>query len=131
VNITSIVTLQLHGLPHLTELGPLGSLSNLRDLDLSVHGPSHRNSVAPDLYPTLDITPLALCGQLVYINLRFRNVEDLSPLATCTNLQRVILDHSPWLDRERMSQESERDFGTASIWVLNATHRDCGDCAPT
>jgi hypothetical protein len=99
VSTTSIVTLHLHGLPHLTELGPLGSLSNLQDLDLSVNGPSHHNSVAPDLYPALDITPLALCGQLVYLNLRFRNVEDLSPLATCTNLQKVILDHCPWLNR--------------------------------
>jgi hypothetical protein len=99
VSTTSIVTLHLHGLPHLTELRPLGSLSNLQDLDLSVNGPSHHNSVAPDLYPALDITPLALCGQLVYLNLRFRNVEDLSPLATCTNLQKVILDNCPWLNR--------------------------------
>jgi hypothetical protein len=82
-----------------TAWGPLGSLSNLQDLDLSAHGPSHHNSVAPDLYPALDITPLALCGQLVYLNLRFRNVEDLSPLATCTNPRKVILDDCPWPNR--------------------------------
>jgi Leucine-rich repeat (LRR) protein len=99
VSITSIVTLNLHGLPHLTELWPLGSLSNLQDLDLSVYGPCHWNHGNPVAYSAFDITPLALCGQLVSLNLRCRNVEDLSPLATCTNLQKVILDYCPGLNR--------------------------------
>jgi Leucine-rich repeat (LRR) protein len=97
VGITSIVTLHLYGLPLITstELGPLGSLSNLQDLELGVCG--FRVHQVP--HKVFDITPLALCGQLVSLNLRCQNVEDLSPLATCTNLQKVILDYCPGLTR--------------------------------
>jgi hypothetical protein len=46
-----------------------------------------------------DITPLALCGQLVSLNLSCQKVEDLSPLSTCTHLRKVIFDYCPGLER--------------------------------
>jgi hypothetical protein len=99
LNSTSIDTLNLHGVPHTTDLWPLGTLSELRQLDLSVQDPSTSNSLGEDLPPAVDLIPLASCGQLTDLNLRWRKIEDLSPLAACANLQQIQLDNCPHLDR--------------------------------
>jgi hypothetical protein len=94
---TSIVTLHIYDLPFISspELGPIGSLSNLQNLELGVCG--YRVHQLP--YKVFDITPLALCGQLVTLDLSCRKVADLSPLATCTNLRKVNFNCCPGLKR--------------------------------
>jgi hypothetical protein len=92
-NSTSIVTLNLHDLRHLTQLWPLGTLRELRQLDLSVQDPSTYNSVGEKIYRPLDITPLASWEQLTVLHLRWRKIKNLSPLAACTKLQQIQLDN--------------------------------------
>ena len=94
---TSIVTLHIYDLPFISspELGPIGSLSNLQNLELGVCG--YRVHQLP--YKVFHITPLALCGQLVTLDLSCQKVADLAPLATCTNLRKVIFNYCPGLKR--------------------------------
>jgi hypothetical protein len=49
MNSTNTVTLNLYGLPHLTRPRPIGTLRELRQLDLSVQDPSKSNFLGADL----------------------------------------------------------------------------------
>jgi len=94
----------------LTDLRPLQSLTQLRELDLS------DNHIA-------DLSPLAALPHLQTLNLSFNQISDLQPLSNLTQLQRLDLSLNQIADVRSLQT-------LTNLVELNLSHNQIQDLAP-
>ena len=73
-----------------TDISVLAELPDLEYAELFMQGIS-------------DLTPLANHDKLLDLNLCHNNIEDFSPLYTCTNLERLYISNNPGLSEEAIA----------------------------